>query len=373
MFPRTNPVSMGENTTVSSDPPGGGTDQSRVRDLWRRFVVWLAGVNMWLIIGSGFVLGLAADHYGYHSVDWLFFFGGGVLPIVLMTVSTDEQDPVDISNRERATFVASMLAWSVTPWGLLTQALQIGGNFLPYLRYRGKLPNRERHVPDTTVAPPFDGEWDVVNGGVTEDTSHSWGIVSQRYAYDFVVTEDGSTHRGDGDDLTDYYAFGEPIRAPADGTVVKTHDRLRDYPNPGSSRAEWRTWRITGNYVIIEHDDGEYSMLAHLQENSVTVEPGDVVARGDVVGRCGNSGTSSEPHLHFQLMDRANFWTAAGLVPRFVDVTVDRDDGRDIDPDVYGDHGKDDFEGNDAERTDSTAGDAGQYLVRGDDIAARDG
>jgi len=347
---------MGENTTASTGPPTDDGDGTTVRGLWRRFVVRLAGVNMWLILGSGFALGFAADHYGYHSVDWLFFLGGGALPIVLQTVSTDEQDPVDISNRERATFVGSMLLWSITPWGILTQILQIGGNFAPYLRYRGRLPNTERHVPDTAVSAPFDGEWTAVNGGVTEDTSHSWGIVSQRYAYDFVVTEDESTHRGDGDDLTDYYAFGEPIRAPADGTVVKTLDRLRDYPKPGSGRTEWRTWQIAGNHVIIEHDEGEYSMLAHLREDSVTVEPGDEVARGDVVGRCGNSGNSSEPHLHYQLMDRSNFWTAAGLVPRFVDVAVGRDDDRTADADVYGDHAD---------------GDA-RYLVAGDDVAPRD-
>jgi len=347
---------MGENTTVSGDQSSAGADGSIVRRLWRQFVVWLAGVNMWLILGTGFALGTAADHYGYHSVDWLLYFGGGILPVVLMTVSTEEGESAEMSNRERATFVTSMFLWSITPWGILTQILQIGGNFVPYLRYRGRLPNRDRHVPDTAVSAPFDGEWTTGNGGVTEDTSHSWGFVSQRYAYDFVVTENDSTHRGDGDDLTDYYAFGEPIRAPADGTVVKTLDKLRDYPSPGGARAEWRTWRITGNHVILKHDDGEYSMLAHLQEDSVTVEPGDEVARGDVVGRCGNSGTSSEPHLHFQLMDRPNFWTAAGLVPRFVDVAVDRDDDQDVDPDVYGDH------------ADSDA----RYLVADDEVAPRE-
>jgi len=328
---------MGENTTVGTDPPDSDAGRPTIRRWWRQFVVWLAGVNMWYILGGGFALGFALDHYGYHSVDWLFFLLGGILPIVLATVSTDEGETVDISNRERAVFVASALAWSITPWGILTQVLQIGGNFVPYLRYRGRLPNHDRHVPETELAAPFDGEWETVNGGVTKDTSHSWGLVSQRYAYDFVVTENGSTHEGDGDDLRDYYAFGEPIRAPADGTVVKTLDKLRDYPNPGGGRTEWRTWQITGNYVVIEHADGEYSMLAHLQEGSVAVESGDEIARGDVVGRCGNSGNSSEPHLHYQLMDRANFWTAAGLAPRFVDAAVDRDDDRDLDPEIYGD------------------------------------
>ena len=221
-----------------------------------------------------------------------------------------------------------MLRLSVTPWGLFAQVVQVLGNFVPYVRYRGTLPSHERHVPDTELAAPFDGEWTTVNGGVTKATSHSWGLVSQRYAYDFVRIEDGDTHEGDGTRLEDYHAFGEPIRAPADGTVVATEDSLRDYPHPGTGWTEWKTWNIVGNYVVIKHGDGEYSLLAHLQEGSVTVEPGETVARGDVVGACGNSGNSSEPHLHFQLMDHHNFWIAAGLVPRFSDVTRSRPDDR---------------------------------------------
>lgn len=101
-------------------------------------------------------------------------------------------------------------------------------------------------------------------------------------------------------------------------------DGRRDYPHPGSAWLEWRTWAIAGNHVTIEHADGEYSVLAHLQEGSTTVAEGDSVAAGDVIGKCGNSGHSTEPHLHYQLQDGPNFWTAAGLVPRFAGVDVER-------------------------------------------------
>jgi murein DD-endopeptidase MepM/ murein hydrolase activator NlpD len=184
---------------------------------------------------------------------------------------------------------------------------------------------------------PFDGAWTTVNGGVTRASSHSWEIVSQRYAYDFVVTdEDGDTHAGEGERLADYYAFGRPMRAPADGTVVETRGDLRDYPDPGSGWIEWRTWEIAGNHVVIEHADGEYSLLAHLREGSLTVEPGETVRRGDVVGECGNSGISTEPHLHYQLQDSRSFWLAAGLVPRFDGVRIDRDDDRRAGHEPYG-------------------------------------
>jgi len=259
-----------------------------------------------------------------------------VLPLVLATVSTEADGyDHDMSNRTRAKILLNQLAWAVTPWGLVTQALQIGGTALAYLRHLGRPPGRDRPA-DTALTAPFDGEWTTVNGGVTQATSHSWGIVSQRYAYDFVVTDDdGDTHAGDGDRLADYYAFGQPIRAPADGTVVKAKDGLRDYPRPGSGWVEWRTWDIAGNRVVIEHDDGEYSTLAHLKKGSVRVSPGDEIERGEVIGECGNSGLSTEPHLHFQLQDRANLWLAAGLVPRFEDVTLGRPDDRRAGHDVY--------------------------------------
>jgi murein DD-endopeptidase MepM/ murein hydrolase activator NlpD len=116
---------------------------------------------------------------------------------------------------------------------------------------------------------------------------------------------------------------------------VTTKSKLRDYPSPGSGWLEWRTWDIAGNHVVVEHADGEYSMLAHLRENSVTVQPGDEVEQGDVTGECGNSGFSSEPHLHFQLQDTPNFWFAAGLVPSFTDLTIARGDDRRSDHEVY--------------------------------------
>ncbi|WP_266081979.1 M23 family metallopeptidase [Haladaptatus caseinilyticus] len=280
-------------------------------------------------MGFWFTLG-GLSHYlgGPWWLGFLCFLLAGILPIVLQTVSIEEDDTeYEITNRERAVYVLSVLSWSVTPWGVLTQILQLGGQLVAYARYRGGKPSPEIHTPETALNLPFDGEWTVVNGGITKDTSHSWEILSQRYAYDFVITdEDGNTHTDNGEELDDYYAFGKPIRAPADGTVVAVSDRRRDFPHPESARIEWRTWDIAGNHVTIEHEAGEFSFLAHLKAGSTTVSEDDSVTTGDVIGQCGNSGHSTEPHLHYQLQDTKNFWTAAGLVPRFIDVDIDRDD-----------------------------------------------
>lgn len=310
-----------------------------VRSAGHRAVRWLATQNTFAVVGVFVAAGLIAARVPpLAPYAWLLFLTGGLLPLVLATVSTDQADDgADVSNATRGRFLVSQLVWAVTPWGLLTQALQIGGTALAYLRHDGRVPDRDRDEPTTTLVAPFDGEWTTVNGGVTKATSHSWGIVSQRYAYDFLVTdEDGATHGGDGSDLTDYYAFGQPIRAPAAGTVVGVTDGLRDHPHPGTGWLEWRTWRIAGNCVTIEHADGEYSVFAHLKQGSVEVSPGDRVERGAVVGACGNSGLSTEPHLHYQLQDHPNFWLAAGLVPRFAGVTVSREDDRRADHPVYG-------------------------------------
>lgn len=329
---------MSESLSTSADQSAPAEKEDSELSAFRQIIEWLANRNSFAIVGVFFALGLAADHFGVPGpTDTALFLIGGVLPLVLATVSTTEDGyNHDLSNWTRAKVIASQLAWSVTPWGLFTQILQLGGTAVAYIRHLGRPPNRTRGTPTTEFSVPVQSGWKVLNGGVTKPTSHSWGLVSQRYAYDLVVTDDdGQTHEGDGQRLEDYYAFGAPVLAPADGTVVAVNDGLRDHPKPGSAQVEWRTWNIAGNYVVIEHDNGEYSTLAHLRKGSTTVAPGDEVACGDVVGECGNSGMSTEPHLHFQVQDHSNFWLAAGLVPQFRDIEVCRSDDRRAEHDVY--------------------------------------
>ncbi len=306
----------------------------------RRALERLAEVNMWVIVAAGFALGYTVTHFdGPWWLAFLCYLGGGFLPILLSTVPSEEDGfEYEITNRERAVYLLGVLRWAFTPWGIFTQVLQVAGQLAAYVRYRGAMPSTECHTPETELRLPVESEWTVVNGGVTPDTSHSWEIYAQRYAYDFLVTDDeGETHNGDGDELDDYYAYGKPVVAPADGTVVDVSDRRRDYPGVGTTLVEWRTWDIAGNHVTIEHTAGEYSFLAHLKRGSTTVAEGDEVEAGDVVGRCGNSGHSSEPHLHYQLQDTPSFWVAAGLAPRFSGVEVERNDQRAHHRDIYAD------------------------------------
>lgn len=151
---------------------------------------------------------------------------------------------------------------------------------------------------------PFTGEWYVFNGGVNKSDSHSWEVVGQRYAYDFVVADDALRRWPGGKrgaHLEDYFCYGQPILAPAPGVVVEVRDSVPDAPGPGTGGVDPFTRDFRGNFVTIEHAEDEYSFLAHLVPESICAKRGDRVERGQKIGRCGNSGHSTEPHLHFHV------------------------------------------------------------------------
>ena len=210
----------------------------------------------------------------------------------------------------------------LNPFVQLQGIRQLAGHVPILLRYRGRLPRPDRYEQSTSFRLPFEGEWTVIGGSTERAQSHSWGVLTQRYAYDFVMTDEaGRTHTGDGSSPADYYCFGEPVVSPADGVVVAASDGHRDYHRAGG----WLdpTQRdIRGNWVAIEHEGGEYSVFAHLQQGSVAVSAGDRVERGQQVGRCGHSGNSTEPHLHFHVQDRPGFFRGMGLPVAFDDVTT---------------------------------------------------
>jgi len=165
---------------------------------------------------------------------------------------------------------------------------------------------------------PFDGEWSVFWGGRTAEQNYHVVTADQRFAYDFLVMENGSSHTGDGLEASDYHCWGRPILAPAPGKVVTAVDG-NDDQTPG----EMDPAHAAGNHVILDLGDGEYALLAHLQKGSVAVADGDAVERGQQLGLCGNSGNTSEPHLHFHLQDGPVFHQGKGLPAFFNHYTAD--------------------------------------------------
>ena len=125
----------------------------------------------------------------------------------------------------------------------------------------------------------------------------------QRYAIDWLsYGEDNKLYRGDGSDVEDWYCYGENLAAVRDGTVVATRDDLPDgIPFVGAT-IPITGETVLGNHVILDFGNGDgYAMYAHMMPDSVVVQVGDQVKRGQVLGKLGNSGNSGAPHLHLHV------------------------------------------------------------------------
>ena len=178
----------------------------------------------------------------------------------------------------------------------------------PYLDYTTK----------AELRLPFDGEWFVYWGGRSIEQNYHAAAPDQRFAYDFVILRDGRSYRGGGTKNEQYYCWEQPILAPAAGVVTTAVDGLPDL-QPGNMDGAMPA----GNHVILDLGNEEFALLAHLRQGSVAVRVGDTVEAGDLIGLCGNSGNTSEPHLHFHLQDKDSFGKGLGKPAFFVDYLAD--------------------------------------------------
>lgn len=198
---------------------------------------------------------------------------------------------------------------------LTFQALrQLAGIPVIYIKHGFRLPDIHSHKSAVKYSLPFNGQWTVVNGGVNAESSHSWNIPTQRYAYDFIITDkNGASCSGDATDVKSYYCYGKDILAPADGTVVYVNNGQPDAKILGNGATDPNIKDIRGNCIIMKHAGKEYSFIGHLMSGSISVRKGQQVKRGEKIARCGNSGNTSEPHVHFHVQDGKGFFTSAGL------------------------------------------------------------
>ena len=160
----------------------------------------------------------------------------------------------------------------------------------------------------TKMKLPFKGEWSVTWGGDTKEQNYHVESIAQKNAFDILIKdEQGYTHKGTGEFNEDYYAFGKELYAPCDGEVVLVVDGVKDNI-PGVLNPIY----IPGNTVIIKTANGEFAFFAHFKQNSIVVKQGQKVSSGALLGLCGNSGNSSEPHLHFHLQNVEDMTKATG-------------------------------------------------------------
>jgi hypothetical protein len=180
------------------------------------------------------------------------------------------------------------------------------------IRYPGSIANAQ---PPVTVRLPSDLPLRVLWGGDALRTNHHASAPDQRWAYDLVI----EPAMNNSSRLQDYGCWGTPVLAPAAARVHLTHDGQPE-GTPGSVPS---TAQAFGNFVSLELESGTYLVLAHLQPGSVSVHAGERVSEGQPIGRCGNSGHSSEPHIHIhhqrQPLDPDHPGVAEGLPLYFRD------------------------------------------------------
>lgn len=190
------------------------------------------------------------------------------------------------------------------------------------------------------VCSPVLGRWRAMNSPATRVPSHGVHAYAQTYAIDLLHEPAASNRppfgwwplarRSDA-----FPGFGQPVLAAADGVVIAAHDGERDHLSRNSFpalaylaveervRARSGHPRMLGNHVIVDLGDQVYALYAHLRRRSVRLDPGQQMSAGAHMADCGNSGNSSEPHLHFQLMDDPDVLVASGLPMTFDRYSVD--------------------------------------------------
>jgi murein DD-endopeptidase MepM/ murein hydrolase activator NlpD len=204
--------------------------------------------------------------------------------------------------------------------------------------FTGSIPIKSEFAQNKYIFP-LRGVW-YAGSGASFHTGHRWAV-PEEFALDIAkIGESGLTHKGNGTRFDDYYAYGADVLAAADGRVTGIANDQSEDPSAMQRRNETQEayfarlqkeqaerlakglTAIAGNYVMIDHGKNECSLYAHLQPGSVRVHVGDQMKAGDVIGKLGSSGNSTEPHLHFQICDKPNPLMCAGIPMNFSNVTI---------------------------------------------------
>ncbi|EXF25760.1 peptidase M23 family protein [Nesterenkonia sp. AN1] len=191
-------------------------------------------------------------------------------------------------------------------------------------------PKAAEHEPHV-MAAPVRGRWAALNSPGQQLPSHGSRFLGQYAAIDLLQPSTPETpakvrKAWRNSRPEEYPCFGAQVYSMAPGVVAGTLSRVRDHRArntwqgliymmalEGMLRSVAGRGAILGNHVIVAHDDGTAAVYAHLRQGSVLLEVGQRVSAGEQLGEVGNTGNSSEPHLHVHLMDRMNPNVAAGL------------------------------------------------------------
>ncbi|GHA78255.1 M23 family metallopeptidase [Pontibacter akesuensis] len=171
----------------------------------------------------------------------------------------------------------------------------------------------EFYKTKTDLQLPFLDTWYVAWGGQKPHLNKHISAPDQRYALDFLYSKNGKLAKTNTPTANeDFYGFGQEVVAPGAGVVIQVVDTVKD-----NRLGKINTDSPPGNYVVIDHQNGEYSFLAHFKQGSVKVKAGQTITQGELLGLAGNSGKSEVPHLHYHLQTGTDYREGVGLPIQF--------------------------------------------------------
>jgi len=173
------------------------------------------------------------------------------------------------------------------------------------------------YLTKTNFILPFKGILMVSNGGRTPETNNhnrpaDKGPQNMLYAYDFRTENSGKEK-----DLKEFPIFAKEVLAPGDGIVIQVINGSIDVLPGERDRSVG-----VGNAIMIDHQNGEYSLLCHFKQDSIKVKVGNKVKQGEVIALCGNTGNTSQPHIHFHLQDNPRLHLGKAIPIQFRKINV---------------------------------------------------
>lgn len=188
------------------------------------------------------------------------------------------------------------------------------------------LPKIERNR--TSLLLPFNGTWNVFWGGDTRELNYHVDNEAQKNAFDFLIFDKtGKSYKTNGKTNEDYYAFEKEVIAPCNGEIVLIIDGVKDNV-PG----QMNLFDIGGNTIVLKTENNEYLVFCHFKHQSIKVKEDQKVEQGQLLGLCGNTGHSSEPHIHFHIQNVEDINQATGVKCYFRKIIVNGQSKNDYSP-----------------------------------------
>lgn len=251
------------------------------KDIWEAWVWTAVGLTACAII----IWIVAFLRLGYVSV---YAYGVGIPLTMLMTV------PI---------VLWGLFKTMINP-PIMRVSRSVGFASLFLVAWAGRQPelaapvSTEDFVSEHRYSLPFSGEWYTLSGGLESETNSSITSPALRFAYVFTkLTPEGARFQGDASLLESYPCYGAEVISPVDAEVISVYATQQDNV-PGVASQD----NMLGNHIVLKVDEEEYLIATFLKQDSIPVEVGQKVARGDKIGECGNSGGVAWPQLQVYLV-----------------------------------------------------------------------